>query len=288
MGSRYLTDLADVCRTTGYTVIEVGGPSTVGTGWKTRARGSGGYNSGLPNHIMCHHTASSASSDGWPGVNYCTFNDDDAPLCNLYLSRKGEIFVCAAGATNTNGTGSDPCGVVPNDSMNSSAIGIEAANDGVGEQWPTIQQDAYVKLCATLAAHYGIPNRAIEAHFEWAPSRKIDPAGNSRYATGGNKWNMGKFRSDVAAGGSSGSGGGSTYPMKTVTVQLPELTKGATGIFVTRMQSLLNANGFACPENGTWDSATENAKVAFDNARGLTPSPPSDCGPKSWTSLLTG
>ena len=62
MGTRYLTDLADVCRRTGYPVIEV-------DGWQSRARGSGGYDSSRPNHIMVHHTASGPSSDGWDDVN---------------------------------------------------------------------------------------------------------------------------------------------------------------------------------------------------------------------------
>lgn len=188
MGSRYLTDLADVCRRTGWPVIEV-------DGWQTRARGSGGYDTGRPNHVMAHHTASGPGSDGWDDVNYCTFGDDDAPLCNLYLSRVPEIFVCAAGATNTNGSGSDPCGVTADDSMNSSAIGIEAGNDGVGEHWPPAQQAAYTTLCAVLSDAYGIAPAQVHAHFEWT-SRKIDPAGPSDWALSGS-WNMNTFRADV-------------------------------------------------------------------------------------------
>jgi hypothetical protein len=190
MGSRYLTDLANVCRSIGVTVHEE-------NGWQTRARGSGGYNSGLPNHVMCHHTASNPSSDGQSDVNYMCYGSDNRPVANLYLSRKGQIWVMAAGATNTNGKGSDTWGGgVPNDSMNSYAIGIEAANNGVGEPWPAVQQNAYVLLVSALCAHYGIPNNNIRAHFEWAPGRKIDPAGQSDYATGSNKWNMDAFRKD--------------------------------------------------------------------------------------------
>jgi hypothetical protein len=152
---------------------------------------------------MIHHTASGPSSDGWPDVNYCTFGDDDAPLCNLYLSREGTIYVCAAGATNTNGSGSDPCGVTDDDAMNSSAIGIEAGNAGNGEPWPDVQQDAYVALCDELGDAYGIPSSRVHSHFEWAPTRKTDPAGQSRYAAGSAKWDMAAFRSDVAADGTT-------------------------------------------------------------------------------------
>lgn len=191
MGARYLTDLADVCRRTGWPVIEV-------DGWQNRARGSGGYESGRPSHIMVHHTASGPGSDGWDDVNYCTFGDDDAPLCNLYLSRVPEIFICAAGATNTNGSGHDPCGITADDSMNSSAIGIEAANDGVGEVWNDDQQAAYTALCGVLSDAYGIAAAQVHAHWEWAPGRKIDPAGPSDWA-GTGSWDMHAFRADVGA-----------------------------------------------------------------------------------------
>ena len=122
-------------------------------------------------------------------------------MCNLYLARNGDVYVCAGGATNTNGSGHDPCGVTPDDSMNSHAIGIEAGNNGTGEQWPTVQQDAYVTMIQALCDHYGIPVERVHSHFEYAPDRKIDPAGNSRYASGGNKWDMDAFRGDITAGG---------------------------------------------------------------------------------------
>lgn len=194
MGSRYLLDLAEVCRLTGYPVIEV-------EGWQTRARGSGGYSSGLPSHVMCHHTASGPSSDGWQDVEYCTYHADAAPLANLYISRVPEIYVMAAGATNTNGSGIDPCGLVADDSMNASAIGIEAANTGVGEPWGGAQQDCYVQLVSELCIGYGIGTAQIHSHQSYAEGRKIDPAGESRYATGADIWDMDIFVRDVAAGG---------------------------------------------------------------------------------------
>ena len=197
MGSRYLTDLADVVRGAGLTCHEE-------SGWQTRARGSGGYNSGLPNHVMIHHTASGASSDGQPDVSYIAYGSGDAPLSNLYLSRSGECWVIAAGATNTNGSGADPCGTIANDSMNSSAIGIEAGNNGTGEPWPQAQQEAYTRLVRALCDHYAIPTGRVHSHAEWAPSRKIDPAGPSRWA-GSGTWNEDAFRGDVATGWPGGS-----------------------------------------------------------------------------------
>jgi hypothetical protein len=194
VGSLYLLDLPTVLRAAGLTVYEV-------DGWQTRARGSGGYEPGRPNHVMTHHTASPASADGWDDVNYCTFHDDDAPLCNLYINREGKWWVCAAGATNTNGSGHDPCGFTPDDSMNSHAIGIEAGNNGVGETWPNVQLDSYLKACRALCDAYGIPDSRIHAHHEWAPTRKTDPAGPPRYQHGGGpspiSWTMSEFRADV-------------------------------------------------------------------------------------------
>jgi hypothetical protein len=244
--SLYLTDLAAVCRLTGYPVIEV-------EGWQTRARGSGGYGPGLPSHVISHHTASGASSDGWPDVNYMTFTHTDAPLTNLYLGRNGTIYVCAAGATNTNGKGSDPCGITADDSMNSSAIGIEAGNDGVGETWPTIQQDAYLALCWFLCSEYAIPIGQVHAHFEWAPDRKIDPAGNSRYATGGSSWNMDAFRGEVFGYGHGGDPPPTTY---------------AQGIDVSKWQGRIDwpavqAAGYTWCATRTWDRDKHQVDETF-------------------------
>jgi hypothetical protein len=194
VGSRYLTDLADVCRAAGLVVHEV-------DGWERRARGSGGYDQGRPTHVMVHHTASGPSSDPDGDVAYIATGSADAPLANLYLSRSGEMWVIAAGATNTNGSGQAPWpGGCPDDQMNTHAIGIEAANAGTGEEpWPHVQQTAYVALCAGLCAAYGIGPDLVRAHFEWAPGRKIDPAGQSMYASGSSSWAMDPFRDDVAA-----------------------------------------------------------------------------------------
>lgn len=170
MGDRYLTDLADVCRAVGLPVIEE-------AGWQTRARGSGGYDGDRPWCVMWHHTASDTSPAN--DVNYIIHGCPDAPVANLYLSREGVVHVCAGGATNTNGKGGPLTltrGTVPLDSMNTHAIGIEAANNGVGQPWPQVQIDAYFALSNALTAAYGLAPYDLATHAEWAPSRKIDPA----------------------------------------------------------------------------------------------------------------
>ena len=74
---------------------------------------------------------------------------------------------------------------------------------------------------------------------------------------------------------------------------LPTIRKGDAGAYVERMQHLLAAAGYMDPANtanydGKWGSGTDGAKARFDNDHGLTPSPPTDCGSKSWESLMTG
>ena len=59
MGDRWLTDLADVLYGAGLAVAEV-------DGWQYIARSSGGYSSGLPNHVMAHHTVSGRRRTGGP------------------------------------------------------------------------------------------------------------------------------------------------------------------------------------------------------------------------------
>jgi hypothetical protein len=191
MGSRYLTDLASVLEAAGLTVVEV--PE-----WETRARRTGGYTQGAPTTLMVHHTASPARNDGRSDVDYIVSGGRYPPISNLYTSRTGTIWVCAAGATNTNGKGTDTWGGgVPADRMNEYAISNEIANDGKGEPYTEAQQDAVLRSSVALCARYSIAPHMVRAHFEWAPSRKIDPSGPSRWSQTGGLWNMDAFRTDI-------------------------------------------------------------------------------------------
>lgn len=193
MGSVWLGSLPDVLRNAGLNVA-------TWPGWETRSRSSGGYDSILG--IQVHHTASSGI---YPQseMAYMWDNAQYRPIGAIYLAPDGKVTVGAAGATNTSGRGgpmSTSRGTVPLNAGNRYLIAIEAANRGDGTPWPRAQQDAYVTMCAALAKAYlgGILLQPgdCNAHFEWT-SRKIDPAGQSDYASGGNKWNMTKFRADV-------------------------------------------------------------------------------------------
>lgn len=187
-----LTDLASVCRSTGKPVVEL-------SGWKTRRRSSGEYQPGYPRYTMWHHTASPSSWDGSKDAVFCAVQATYAPLANLYISRNGTIYVLAAGPTNTNGAGG-PLNGCPANGMNARAIGIEMGNNGVGEPWPKALQDTAVALGQVLMTRYGITAANNLAHFEWAPTRKIDPYGPCRWNGNRNTfWDMGQFRSTLGA-----------------------------------------------------------------------------------------
>jgi hypothetical protein len=190
-GGRQLHDLADVLRGAGLEVREF-------DGWSTRSRSGAGYAVSGPVGIIVHHTASASSWNGDRDVDFLTLQCDVRPMANLYLDRGGTWWVLAAGATNTNGKGG-PWGPIPQNRANSRVIGIEAANNGTGEGWPDVMQDSYVAGVAALADAYGIEPENILAHHEWAPGRKIDPAGPSRFGTVNHSgsWDMNVFRSAV-------------------------------------------------------------------------------------------
>lgn len=170
MGDRYLTDMADVIRAAGLAVVET-------DDWRYRARGSGGYDGDRPWAVMWHHTASQTSAEN--DVNYIVYGCPDAPVANLYLARDGVVWVCAGGATNTNGKGGPVTvsrGTVPVDRMNEYAVSIEMANSGVGEPWPAVQIDAAFRVSLALTDWLGLsPTDALQ-HVDWSPGRKIDPA----------------------------------------------------------------------------------------------------------------
>lgn len=191
----FITDVVDAFEDAGIPYVTL-------NGWKTRGRSSGQGFRAAPRGIIVHHTASQTSLDN--DVNYMTYNAQYSPIANLYIGRGGEVVVMAAGGCNHAGSGSGTSwgSSVPENSANSYAIGIECGNNGVGEYWPQAQRERLIQVCAVLMDRYAIPINELRAHFEWAPWRKIDPAGppapyfqlpndSSR------RWNMDSFRHAV-------------------------------------------------------------------------------------------
>lgn len=172
MGSLYLTGLADWLRAAGLNVVEY-------EGWTTRSRSSGGFDPGCPWGVMWHHTASQTSPEN--DASYMCYGSSDKPIANLLVARDGSVWVLAAGATNTNGKGGPwnwSRGQVPMDSMNTCAVGMEIANSGVGEPYPQVQIDAAFGASIAIISNLGLATNDICQHYDWAPTRKIDPATN--------------------------------------------------------------------------------------------------------------
>lgn len=180
MTYRYLTDLADVLVDAGLSVVEV-------SGWKTRGRpaSTGGFD---PRGIVVHHTGGTADTDAY--VNWMTLDgrtDLPAPLCQLALSRRGTVYVCAAGRANHAGTARATGPMPATSDGNGMYLGIEAMNTG-SEGWSPAQYDAYVAMCAALCNHYGWPATHVRAHRETSTTGKWDPG----------LLDMDKFRNDIA------------------------------------------------------------------------------------------
>ena len=159
-----------------------------------------GYPDGGPRMSCKHHTAQSTSTSDRASIDYLTYNAPSPVMANVYpyKHRPGRIIILAAGGTYTEGKGG-PLGSVPLDKGNYYSWSWECPNNGVGEPWPTHLQDTMVTGVAVEAEFFGWPIdlNHFPAHFEWAPGRKIDPSGSSRYAVGGNKWDMNQFRLDA-------------------------------------------------------------------------------------------
>jgi hypothetical protein len=125
----FLTDLADIARRTGVTVVEEPGWRTRGHGGMTDVQG-----------VVCHHTAGwndlHVIVDGRPGL--------DGPLSQFWLSRTGVIHVVAAGRCWQNAPSTSPF------HENHNSIGIEAENDG-SAPWPACSSPR-TSGCARLSA----------------------------------------------------------------------------------------------------------------------------------------
>ena len=176
-------------------------------GAERRARSTGGFDS--IKGVIVHHTADNGSALA-NVLRWETETSPNRPIGNATLSRDKDgpvVVLTAFGASNTAGTGGPLLshrGVIAKDSANRCTYNIEAQNNGVGEPWGNDQQEMYVRfVCAVIdwanASTQGAPLNAgdVWSHFEWAPGRKIDPSGPSRWAKNG-KWDMNAFRGDVA------------------------------------------------------------------------------------------
>lgn len=163
--------LADVLRRGGVRVVEH-------PGWRTAGRpaSTGGFS---PRAVMWHHDGSDeGASPGGPGyiLQGRPEQGDPGPLAQCWVALDGAWHVLAAGRCNHAGEGG-PWGVIPEDLGNTYAVGVETDHT-VGENWPAAQLDGLRRGTAAILARLGSkPGNALCGHKEYAPTRKVDPAG---------------------------------------------------------------------------------------------------------------
>lgn len=132
-----------------------------------------------PRYVMWHHTAD-GSAVGTPTLGLVTSGRSDlaGPLCQWYVSRPPvgtppTVYLVASGRANHAGAGQ--WRGIPVDSGNRYCLGIEWENTGTGEPW-----DDYWNMQVLAAALECVGTRDAQrmcGHKEYAPTRKIDPAG---------------------------------------------------------------------------------------------------------------
>lgn len=199
-------------------------------GWRHRGRPYNFY----PRAIIAHHTASGAQSGNFASEGIVTSGRADlpGPLCQFLLGRDGTVKLIAAGYSNHAGFGG-PRGDIPENMGNTYTYGIEAENNGLGEPWTKAQLNAYYRLCAALLVWMDRKDvNRVFAHKEWAPGRKIDPAGI----------NMDTFRENVRRALNHGP--------TVKTVHLSRLQPGKRNTDVVLLKKRLRRKGFYEGSNG--------------------------------------
>lgn len=181
-------------------------------GWLKRGRSSGGFDAVMG--VQIHHGADSPNTKLETSIRYNTISGPTPPIGNATISRDkdGPLVALYAGlAANTAGVGGPRLtsrGVIPKDGANRVSFAFEAENDGTHEVWTDTMCDLYV--AATVAVLDWASNQTpgaplgagdVFAHFEWAPGRKIDPRGPSRFNDFADVtlWDMDRFRGEVFA-----------------------------------------------------------------------------------------
>jgi len=146
-------------------------PVTFDAGWEDRGR-PGSF---TPQGVVCHHTATGSLGKDYPSLGIVRDGRSDlpGPLAQFGIGRlTGTVFVIAAGKANHAGPGG-----FEHLSGNNSVWGIEAENNGIGEEWRPEILRSFVALSAALARHTGFGADLVIAHREWNPVDKIDPTG---------------------------------------------------------------------------------------------------------------
>lgn len=176
--------LADVARAAGLPVEPV-------PGWQTRGGMKDSDGQQLdPQFIIEHSTAEANNGSNAGGLGGVVHGTPSAPppVANFYIGRRGTVFVVASGVSNNAGTGNARVAGAPAVHGNAKTIGIEHANNNLGEPWTPAMRASSVRLTAALLGKIRQPASHVLAHREWSTTGKTDPRGID----------MAIYRSDVA------------------------------------------------------------------------------------------
>lgn len=207
-------------------------------GWESRGAGKL-----TPRGAVNHHTAGSLSGGTAASLRVVTFGRPGLvnALCNTYSDRNGKLYVVAAGVAWHAGVGGwlSLAG-------NSTVLGHEAENDGVGEPWDPFHLEMLADLDRVQCAVFGFGPPNVCEHKEWT-SRKIDRTGID-----GPAW-----RRRISEAAPPVLGGHLMYVCK----------KGDKGDAVSLLQETLVDLGQTLKVDGDYGDATATAVAKELNAR---------------------
>ena len=159
-------------------------------GWQTNGNGSTSRFRGVVNHHDAFRSNISATA-ALRVLGVTGNGSTPAPLCNVWIDDDDDAtfeagdpvaWILAGGVANHAGKGA-----YKGLRYNSSVVGVEARNNGLGEAWSPRMYDTYVRVDAAIADCIGCSTEMLPDHKEWT-SRKIDRTGINPH----------QFRFDVA------------------------------------------------------------------------------------------
>lgn len=132
--------------------------------------GATNFGTRKPNYVIIHHTAQNDLDH-----TIRTFHNQRVGVSSHYvIGRDGKIVQMVHDLYRAHHAGLGKWG---NDTdLNSSSIGIELDNNGIGDPWPEIQIEALISLLHDLKVKFRVPQANFIGHMDIAPTRKIDPA----------------------------------------------------------------------------------------------------------------
>jgi N-acetylmuramoyl-L-alanine amidase len=194
-----------------------------------------------PDMIVLHYTG----MESGPGAESWLCNPESAVSSHYLVHEDGRIVQMVRESDRAWHAGRSSWKGVTD--VNSRSVGIEIVNPGhfLGyPDFPDVQIEAVVALCAGICARHAIPPERVLAHSDVAPGRKIDPGEKFPWQR------LAAARLAIAAPAVGARGG-------------PYLGPGATGSGVERLQAMLALYGYGAEISGRYDALTMAVVDAF-------------------------